>query len=45
MNTLNTHALPTELNDGTFEGTTLAGRMTKMLSGEAPITFQMLSFG
>lgn len=34
-----------DLNDGTFEGLTLSGRMTKMLSGDTPITFQMLSFG
>ena len=34
-----------ELNDGNFEGTTLAGRMTKLLSGDAPIPLQALSFG
>ncbi|GBF95790.1 hypothetical protein Rsub_08226 [Raphidocelis subcapitata] len=33
------------LNDGTFEGFTLAGRMTKMLSGDAPIPLSALSFG
>lgn len=32
-------------NDGTFEGTTLAGRMVSLLGGEKPIPFQMLSFG
>ncbi|KAI8466596.1 MAG: hypothetical protein J3K34DRAFT_56490 [Monoraphidium minutum] len=34
-----------DLNDGSFEGLTLSGRMVKMLSGDAPITLQALSFG
>jgi len=34
-----------ELNDGAFDGFTLSGRMAKVLSGDAPVPFQMLSFG